>query len=101
MNKDLIKKRFSKNLKTYNENAKVQKRMAEKLIQLCKKNNYKKILEIGCGTGFLTECICAKLKFEEAELDIFYFQSEDIVTLSNGEDTGDGDFWGDEFGLNL
>ncbi len=42
-----------------------------------------------------------KINFEEAELEIYYFESSDIVTLSNGEDTGDGDFWGDEFGLNL
>lgn len=42
-----------------------------------------------------------KINFEAAELEIYYFESSDIVTLSNGEDTGDGDFWGDEFGLNL
>ena len=38
-----------------------------------------------------------KLKFEEAELEIHYFESTDIVTLSNGEDKEDGDLWGDEF----
>ena len=64
MNKDLIKQRFSKNLKTYNANAKIQKKMAQKLSDLIENKNHKKILEIGCGTGFLTQLINDKLKFE-------------------------------------
>lgn len=39
-----------------------------------------------------------KMNFEEAELEILYFESKDIVTLSSGEDSGDGDFWDSEFG---
>ena len=42
MNKDLIQSRFAKNLKTYNENARIQKRMAERLITFLNKNNYAK-----------------------------------------------------------
>ena len=34
MNKELIQQRFAKNLSTYNENAKIQKRMAEKLVSI-------------------------------------------------------------------
>ena len=31
-----------------------------------------------------------KIQFEEAELEIVYFESEDVVTLSSGADSGDG-----------
>ena len=65
MNKDLIQSRFAKNLKTYNENARIQKRMAERLVTFLNKNNYAKILEIGCGTGFLTELINNRITFEK------------------------------------
>lgn len=64
MNKELIHTRFAKNLKSYNENAKIQKRMAERLITFVQNKQPKKILEIGCGTGFLTELINKNLDFE-------------------------------------
>ncbi len=64
MNKDLIKARFSRSLATYNENARIQKKMAERLAGLLKKNAYSNILEIGCGTGFLTELISKNFEFQ-------------------------------------
>lgn len=64
MNKDLIQTRFSKSLSSYNENAKIQKKMAEKLVTLLNRINYKKVLEIGCGTGFLTELLNKSIEFE-------------------------------------
>ena len=39
-----------------------------------------------------------KRRFETAELEIVYFESKDVVTLSNGSDSGDGDYWDLEFG---
>ena len=39
-----------------------------------------------------------KIQFEEAELEIVYFESEDVVTLSSGADSGDGSYWESEFG---
>ena len=63
MNKNLVCQRFSKNLKTYNENAKIQKQMAEKLISMLPQDNFSKIFEIGCGTGLLTEIVASKLKY--------------------------------------
>jgi SAM-dependent methyltransferase len=72
MNKNLIHDRFAKNLKSYDENAKIQKRMAERLITFVQNKQPKKILEIGCGTGFLTQLINKEFKFES-------FMAIDIV----------------------
>ena len=64
MNKELIKERFSRKLKSYNNNAKIQCQMAEKLFKMIdpvwSKNS---ILEIGCGTGLLTELAVKNLNF--------------------------------------
>lgn len=54
INKELVRKRFSRNLKTYKDNSIVQNEMADRLIKMI---DYKpeKILELGCGSGLLTE----------------------------------------------
>lgn len=57
MNKQLIKSRFSKSLHTYEQQADVQKLIAQTLAR--KAGEYlptscESLLEIGCGTGFLT-----------------------------------------------
>lgn len=76
VNKELIKQRFEKNLSTYTDNAVVQKPMASELIASLTThvggiaippytNNFNKILEIGCGTGTLTNEILTQLKFGE------------------------------------
>lgn len=65
MDKALIQKRFSRKLKIYNENAKIQKQMAEKLSSMLPDNSaFDSILEIGCGTGLLTKLISEKFNFE-------------------------------------
>ncbi len=64
MNSDLIRSRFEKSLSTYNENAAVQKLMAQKLYSLLDEKKYKKIWEIGCGTGVLTEILAKELDFD-------------------------------------
>ena len=67
MNKDLIKQRFRRKLNSYNENARIQKQMAEKLISFISHSDTEKklgnILEIGCGTGLLTELAVNKFSF--------------------------------------
>lgn len=55
MQKDLIKTRFKKSIKTYNDNASVQKKMAKTLSEIIGNGKFDNILELGCGTGFLTE----------------------------------------------
>lgn len=64
MNKELIKKRFSRKLSSYNENARIQKQMAEKLISMLEEKNKPDILEIGCGTGLMTELAVRDLTYD-------------------------------------
>ncbi|WP_034681049.1 malonyl-ACP O-methyltransferase BioC [Caldalkalibacillus mannanilyticus] len=63
INKQLVQKRFSKSAATYDQYAQVQKKMADDLLReyvfksinpLTAKKELT-ILEIGCGTGYLTE----------------------------------------------
>ncbi|RAK14274.1 malonyl-CoA O-methyltransferase [Anoxybacillus vitaminiphilus] len=59
IDKQLLQKRFSANAKTYDQFANVQKKMADCLLtQVVMKRSGSSpfhILEIGCGTGYLTE----------------------------------------------
>ena len=75
INKALVKKRFSKSLKTYEENAIIQKIMAKKLIKLLALKEYNSIFEIGCATGILTKEIKKNLTFKE-------YSANDIVEKS-------------------
>lgn len=63
---DLVKTRFEKSFNTYSENAIVQKKMANKMIYYLSKINsqFDSILELGVGTGLLTEEIIKKIKFK-------------------------------------
>ena len=72
MNKDLIHNRFAKNLKNYDSNAKIQKQMAEKLFSMVENKAPDSVLEIGCGTGFLTKIASEGLAWE-------YYNAIDIV----------------------
>ena len=63
MNKDLIQRRFSKHLDTYNANAVIQRKMAEYLIQILDKEKFNDVLEIGCGTGLLTELAIKNISY--------------------------------------
>jgi malonyl-ACP O-methyltransferase BioC len=61
-----IKKQFEKSMKVYNKNASVQNLMGDRLlIELSKlSNSFDNILEIGCGTGLLTQKIAKNIKFK-------------------------------------
>lgn len=67
INPKLIKTQFEKSLDKYNQNASVQKLMAEKLVtETAKiKCDFNNILELGSGAGLLTEEISNALKFEK------------------------------------
>jgi malonyl-CoA O-methyltransferase len=61
INKQLLKKRFSKHAKTYDDYAHVQKTMARQLIASLPQHLVEQqinILEIGCGSGYLTQLLC-------------------------------------------
>jgi len=65
IDKKKLGRRFSRNAKTYDEYAIVQKEMSRKLLSKISVEAPKRILEIGCGTGFLTQLIAEKYKNAE------------------------------------
>ena len=71
MNKELIKQRFRRKLKDYNSNAEIQKQMATKLLNFMPQKKFDSVLEIGCGTGLLTNLMNQQCEFENYKaLDI-------------------------------
>ncbi len=56
-NKARVKTRFSKAAITYDEHARVQKEMAQRLFAMLPEGNYDTVLELGCGTGYLTSLV--------------------------------------------
>lgn len=74
INKDLVKKHFSSSAWSYDLHAHVQHKMAKELIEFCQlreKENVKSILEIGCGTGYVTEILRDLFPFADiSALDI-------------------------------
>ncbi|MBF8983706.1 malonyl-ACP O-methyltransferase BioC [Lutibacter sp. B2] len=66
INKDKVKRRFSRNAKQYDNYAMVQKSMGDILIENIKGNHFKNILEIGCGTGYVTRALMEN--FEDAKI---------------------------------
>ena len=71
LNKTLIKNNFFKNLDNYNKYGSLQKTIAQELMEELLKidNKFNNILEIGCGTGFLTDRIIAKIKYKKLYLN--------------------------------
>lgn len=66
--KDLVQKNFSRGSDTYEQFAKVQKHMANKLLSFIPFEKNIKILEIGSGTGILTRKIIEK--FPDSKITI-------------------------------
>lgn len=90
----LIKNKFKKSMDKYDENALVQKVMAEKLVDVLDKKHYDKILELGCGTGILTRKISENISYEKyyvndiVEKSKFYVDkiiSENIFICGNAQ----------------
>lgn len=79
IDKLLLKKRFEKSLKTYDENAIIQNYMGEKLINLLPEKVFNKIFEFGVGTGNLTRLISEKFSYEELFLNDIVEKSETWV----------------------
>ncbi|QEK12809.1 malonyl-ACP O-methyltransferase BioC [Crassaminicella thermophila] len=68
IDKDKLKRRFSRNAKQYDQYAKVQKIMGDTLIKNIQNHeiDFKNILEIGCGTGYVTRLL--KKNFPNAKI---------------------------------
>ena len=67
IDKDLVKQRFTRSLKTYSDQAVVQQQTAEKMVKELianTGNGFSNILEIGCGTGFMTRLIEQQLHYK-------------------------------------
>lgn len=76
--KDSIQKSFSRASATYENSACVQNTMAHELIHALPEKNFDKVLEIGCGTGQLSELILKNLKLSFLELNDL---SSDMLSL--------------------
>ncbi|RCX18377.1 malonyl-CoA O-methyltransferase [Anaerobacterium chartisolvens] len=62
IDKEKLKIRFSRNAKQYDKYATVQKRMGDRLIDYVLSQNiyFNDILEVGCGTGYITRAMVHK-----------------------------------------
>jgi malonyl-CoA O-methyltransferase len=78
VNKELIKKRFTKSLDTYELQADVQLHIAQKLAGKAARylpTRCESLLEIGCGTGFLTREVLSRISANRIYLN-------DLVDMS-------------------
>ncbi len=66
LDKELIKKNFSRSAKEYDKHAVLQKEMADRLLSSLPQIDPKRVLDIGCGTGYLAEKLAEK--FPQAEI---------------------------------
>ncbi len=87
-----IKKQFEKSMDKYDENAFVQRIMAEKLVEVLREykktcqddntesiNEFQTILELGAGTGILTRELVQKLRFKNYYANDLSEKSEQYI----------------------
>ncbi len=82
IDKVMIRENFSKSAVTYDDHAAVQKRCAERLVDLLDLDYFQKILEIGCGTGGYTGLLSEK--FPDAGITAVDI-SRDMVEVAGGK----------------
>lgn len=70
---------FDKKFDKYEENAHIQKVVANKLINLVPKKKYKTIFEIGAGTGILTKNIIKNIEYKKLIVNDKYFESKEYI----------------------
>lgn len=83
MNKELLKQRFRRRIHSYNENAKIQRQMAAKIVNFLSEVSFDSVLELGCGTGFLTEMVVDKINFEHYTAIDIVSECEPIIKKIN------------------
>ena len=86
IDKTKVRNRFGRNISTYSREACVQKVMAGELIQklsIFTNQNFSKVLEIGCGTGFLTNELLQSFQpnnlFVNDLIESVYYEIEKIT----------------------
>lgn len=65
---DHIRRRFTRALDSYDNQAEAQQRISRKLVSLLSRYtcpSFRRILEIGCGTGSLTRCLTNRCQIDE------------------------------------
>lgn len=67
-NSNVIAGNFGSRAKTYDEKAALQQSIAQKLATYIQADDPRRILEIGCGTGFLTQAL--RDKYPDARIDV-------------------------------
>ncbi len=77
IDKTLVKNSFKKNLKTYEDNAFVQKKMAQELINMLPCKNHSRVLEIGVGTGYFTRLLAENISYKD------FFANDIVQECSN------------------
>ncbi|OLN34047.1 malonyl-ACP O-methyltransferase BioC [Desulfosporosinus metallidurans] len=90
INKAQVQKNFGRNAVTYDQYAVVQKEMARELLLKIKRNGrcFRNILEIGCGTGFLTELLAkeyplAQITATDIAPEMIVVAREKLAVFSN------------------
>lgn len=78
INKESVSKHFSKASKTYDSHASFQAFMAQELVKMLSSTEYKHILEIGCGTGYLSSLLLDNFKYDSLLLNDL---SENMLSL--------------------
>ena len=100
--KALVKKRFSRCLQTYSGEAEIQQTMAEKLSGMIvrQRTRFRRVLEIGAGTGLLTALLDEKISWEHRTVNdlagdcaSFHVSRRNTVFLPGDAETLD---WGNE-----
>jgi malonyl-CoA O-methyltransferase len=90
LNKDLVRKHFNRHAHEYDQYAIIQAEMAKQLMErinlCCPQKEFLNILEIGCGTGILSELL--RKKWSAARLTVIDISAEMIrqTKLKLGED---------------
>lgn len=82
MNIELIRQRFQKNHEHYNHHAYIQKNIVNDLMELINQHHlpkiYQNVLEIGCGTGFLTRQFLNNCQANQLYLNDLYNIQQDF-----------------------
>jgi malonyl-ACP O-methyltransferase BioC len=92
--KELVKKRFARSLKTYAEHAHVQRATAERMLfelRASAGEKFDRIFEIGCGAGVLTQMIRKQLFYKELYLNDLVDECEKLIQDPENEHFSGGD----------